>query len=62
MDKSLYTTLDDVCKHANELTQSEGLGTLLHLLLEGYRATRISEIPENRYDEFVLRCNWLKTH
>jgi hypothetical protein len=54
-------TYADVCKHANELTESRGLGALLLLLIERYRATRICEIPEDQYDEFIRRCIWLKT-
>ena len=55
-----YTTYEDVCKHANELTASRGLAILLLLIIERYHATRISDIPEDRYDEFIRRCIWLK--
>lgn len=54
-------TYEDVCKHANELTKSSGLAALLHLLIESYHATRLCEIPEDQYDEFIRRCIWLKT-
>lgn len=61
MGRRNVATYKDVCKHANELTESRGLGTLLLLLMERYHATRICEIPEDYYDEFVRRCIWLKT-
>ena len=61
MDRCNSATYEDVCKHAGELTASRGLATLLLLLIERYHATRICEIPEDRYDEFIRRCIWLKT-
>ena len=61
MGRRQQFTFEDVCKHANEVTKSRGLGTLLLLLIERYRATRISEIPPDRYDEFIRRCIWLIT-
>jgi len=61
MGRRNVATYADVCKHANELTESRGLGALLLLLIERYRATRICDIPEDQYDEFIRRCIWLKT-
>ena len=60
MDRQSSATYEDVCKHASELTQSRGLATLLLLLVERYHATRICEIPQDQYDEFIRRCIWLK--
>jgi hypothetical protein len=60
MGRRNYTTYEDVCKHANELTASRGLAILLLLIIERYHATRICDIPEDRYDEFIRRCIWLK--
>ena len=53
-------TYDDVCKHANALTESRGLSTLLLLLVERYHTIRLSEIPEDRYDEFIRRVSLAK--
>ena len=60
MGRRNSTTYEDVCKHANELTASRGLATLLLLIIERYHATRICDIPEDQYDEFIRRCIWLK--
>jgi hypothetical protein len=44
-------TLDDVRRCAGKLP----LPAVLHLL-NGYKATRISEVPESAYVDFIDRC------
>jgi hypothetical protein len=58
MDKSHTRSLDDVRACAGKLTGVQGLGAVLQLL-EQYSATRICEVPETHYSDFVERCELL---
>ena len=51
-------TFEDVRKCAGKLTGVRGLPAVWHLL-EDYNATRICEVPEKQYADFVDRCEWL---
>ena len=51
-------TLDDVRKCASKLTGVQGLEAVLHLL-NSYDATRICEVPEEQFSDFVDRCELL---
>jgi len=51
-------TLDDVRKCASKLTGVQGLEAVLHLL-NSYDATRICEVPEEQFTDFVDRCELL---
>jgi hypothetical protein len=57
MDEHNNRTLDDVRKCAGKLTRVHGLAAVLHLL-KRYNATRICEVPEKHYANFVGRCEW----
>jgi hypothetical protein len=51
VDQDKRRTLDDVRRCAGKLP----LPAVLYLL-NGYKATRISEVPETAYVDFVDRC------
>lgn len=55
------TSLDDVRKCAGKLTGIRGLPAVL-LLLQRYNATRISEVPEREYSDFVDHCEFMITN
>ena len=61
MDEQFTRTLDDVRKCAGELTGVRGLGAVLHLL-KSYNATRINEVPEQHFADFVYQCEYLKSN
>ena len=61
VDEQCTRTLDDVCKCAGELTGVQGLAAVLNLL-KSYNATRICEVPEKQYADFVDRCAWLMSN
>ncbi len=51
-------TLNDVRKCVSDLTALRGLAAVVHLI-KGYSATRICEVPEQHYADFVDQCEWL---
>jgi hypothetical protein len=55
MDRQHPKNLDDVRTCASKLTGVRGLPAVLHLL-QRYNATRICEVPEKDYSEFVDHC------
>lgn len=60
MNEPHARTLNDVRKSAGELTSMRGLAALLNVL-DTYKATRICEVPEQHYTDFIERCNSIKS-
>lgn len=61
VDAYFVKTLDDVRKCVSDLTAVRGLATVVNLL-RGYSATRICEVPEQHFDDFVGHCERLMSN